>query len=1007
MKKLMVLLVLLLLVSSQVYAYRSLRVSVEQKDGWGWWNNGQYDTDDLTIVWGPTDENIDSVVVTITPFGEPLFRDKGLYVVESNSSAGDTSVSMHLPEGVWLYARLFVESNGDWEAGPSTSFWVKPLGWNGFPIFGSYFCNEFTNSKIDTLNNYPILIADIKSMGQDSNKRDVSNSIRTTCGTKTLRIAHDYVQSLNTGNIFDNTVLDSCKVWYKDDFNPYYFADTTSLGEALPDDEDISEDVDVYNPLVFDPWGLGAYKDSIWCYAAIQNSMNDPNPLEIVAVMDVDTTSNTVTLVRGEGRTSKRTWDSGDVIRVMKYQKPTLGYNSAIPPDLTVDRETLRDGKYFEEWFNDILWDIIDSTKVDSNYWLDAYQNDTFFERNQSEHVSVDAMDDMVADFVNGDFGYDFGFMSNTRVNENTHFARMDSFATMGMYEETNVKKRFDNDAHQDIFEEAFSYSQYRHTKAVLYGTNQVPHFMVLDNDQDSLNTDEDVDDRRRLMAYATVRGMIYLKKKDAVYGVWNGERCVDEFEDAKWPEDTASDSDYYGWLGAPIEDCQLIVNTPDSINIVQDNLFNDEFDDWEITNGTIELTGIEPQEGDSCALIHSTSTSGFGGSVLSQDIDYNEGLSSDKYSTLSFWVRADKPRLIDVNVKCGSSPAHTLASGKRFCPSAYWQRWLFRFKGDGDEDVRVEFHVGNGYEPDNDTVDVYLDNVALYNEDIWVGYSRKFENGMVLYQHTDSDQVMSAWPALKKIRDPNPATYAWADTLHNSGGGYIPTVFTVPTDDDSLGGAYFLSGSPVLNFAEKCAIEEEEEVVYITDRAGDEYENDRTLDSYVSAKTGETATNFGDATELMLVNSPASQRRFAYFKFDIGSLVPDTATVSCAKLFFVISDAVGENLNDTLVLYNVVDDWVEDEITWNIPETGESWTGYHGLGSVQDSVFIDGTLFQEYALDVKDLVEDVLDGNGVPDGWLNVAVGDLAGGTVSHWVASREALPWYRPMLMITYLEE
>ena len=89
------------------------------------------------------------------------------------------------------------------------------------------------------------------------------------------------------------------------------------------------------------------------------------------------------------------------------------------------------------------------------------------------------------------------------------------------------------------------------------------------------------------------------------------------------------------------------------------------------------------------------------------------------------------------------------------------------------------------------------------------------------------------------------------------------------------------------------------------------------------------------------------------------------------------------------------------------IAYTGGPWPfGYHGLGDAQDSVVIDSTLFQEYGFDVQDLVEAVLDGNGVPDSCLNVAVGDLAGGLVSHWLASREATSWYRPMLMITYQE-
>ena len=661
-----------------------------------------------------------------------------------------------------------------------------------------------------------------------------------------------------------------------------------------------------------------------------------------------------------------------------------------------------------------------DDTQPYNEPWMDGYQNDIYYTRSSIENFTKSAYENHISYYFHQSGMDEYPYMINCRLNKwpAEAFSVVDSFVPWAMYSETHVDARFippddPDNTPVDIFEDAYSHALYRRDKIMRFNDNSMPHVMALCNRQDKTNGDADVDDRREYMAYTVCRGLIYMKAhfdgKDEGCCVWQGELCVDTEGNIQYPTNTADDAGYYGWLGVPIEDCQYVMGTPSEGPDLQQGGFEGATNEW-LWSGTGSWGAVttDPHGGSKCAKLMPTNVTGdWESATLYQNITTGiDFTGTDQWGTLSFWVRADEPRLIYVEIY--DNVAGTLLQrGHRFAPKGYWKRWVMRFESAGASgDITVRFHVGNGYEPPNyQAIPVYLDDVELWDEDIWTGLSRKFENGMVLWHQQSTDQTFTIpTTGLKRLNTQDvPPGEGWDDPELNTGETESGPTVTVPCNPDGgTGGALFLYGSPVFQPATYYVDTHQQRLLKFSDRAGSEYINGVTSGTFI-VETDPTANN-GSGKILPVVNT-ANRRRVSYLKFNIGSYIPSDATLVKARLYLTTALTHGDSLIDTLVVYNCVDSWVEDEAKWNVPYTGGSWTGDHGLGNPVDSVAIDGTIGKEYSLGVKSLVQDVLDGNGVPDGYLNVGLVDRHGGNAAHAMASEESnISQFRPMLLVVY---
>jgi len=111
---------------------------------------------------------------------------------------------------------------------------------------------------------------------------------------------------------------------------------------------------------------------------------------------------------------------------------------------------------------------------------------------------------------------------------------------------------------------------------------------------------------------------------------------------------------------------------------------------------------------------------------------------------------------------------------------------------------VFISFNIGNGYELDNDTISVYLDAVEFREEDWWIGLSRKFQHGIVLFQQTETAQDFTIPRGrLKRLNETFVADSTWADITKNTGASEPGPIVTLPRDDSYWGASLFLYGSP------------------------------------------------------------------------------------------------------------------------------------------------------------------------------------------------------------------
>src|SRR4030042_1149228 len=111
MKRLIVLIAALILSAGWACGMENMVVSVEQRDAWGW--RPQEGADDVHIILTNPPPGTDRVVVSLVPFHMPIIRGKGITLLDSLVTGNvNVHVSMHWPENLWCWVRVFEYDNG-------------------------------------------------------------------------------------------------------------------------------------------------------------------------------------------------------------------------------------------------------------------------------------------------------------------------------------------------------------------------------------------------------------------------------------------------------------------------------------------------------------------------------------------------------------------------------------------------------------------------------------------------------------------------------------------------------------------------------------------------------------------------------------------------------------------------------------------------------------------------------------------------------------------------------
>ncbi len=103
----------------------------------------------------------------------------------------------------------------------------------------------------------------------------------------------------------------------------------------------------------------------------------------------------------------------------------------------------------------------------------------------------------------------------------------------------------------------------------------------------------------------------------------------------------------------------------------------------------------------------------------------------------------------------------------------------------------------------------------------------------------------------------------------------------------------------------------------------GDANSYSSTADTYISSST--PTSNYGSLTGILVDGSPSSDRSLIKFDNLIGkgfNQVPENSTITNANLTIYISDT-----GDAVNVYQILENWTENEATYNNRLTGTSWT--------------------------------------------------------------------------------
>lgn len=94
--------------------------------------------------------------------------------------------------------------------------------------------------------------------------------------------------------------------------------------------------------------------------------------------------------------------------------------------------------------------------------------------------------------------------------------------------------------------------------------------------------------------------------------------------------------------------------------------------------------------------------------------------------------------------------------------------------------------------------------------------------------------------------------------------------------------------------------------------------------DSLIFAQ--DATTNFGTNISLNVGETVSATELFrSLIKFDLSS-IPSTANITSAVLNLWVSSSAGASSDLTINVFRVLRNWVEDQVTWNVYSTGNSW---------------------------------------------------------------------------------
>ncbi len=140
--------------------------------------------------------------------------------------------------------------------------------------------------------------------------------------------------------------------------------------------------------------------------------------------------------------------------------------------------------------------------------------------------------------------------------------------------------------------------------------------------------------------------------------------------------------------------------------------------------------------------------------------------------------------------------------------------------------------------------------------------------------------------------------------------------------------------------------------------------------DSYISS--GHTTVNYGSETQIIIDGSPTSERGLILFKDIIGrgfNQVPENSIIKNANLTFYVSDT-----GDQVDVYQILENWTENQVTYNNRLSGTPWSSTGCSGSPSRSIIISDSFtassIGKYTINVTNSLKDWVSGSG-NYGWI------------------------------------
>ncbi|NQU73796.1 MAG: DNRLRE domain-containing protein, partial [Candidatus Omnitrophica bacterium] len=330
-----------------------------------------------------------------------------------------------------------------------------------------------------------------------------------------------------------------------------------------------------------------------------------------------------------------------------------------------------------------------------------------------------------------------------------------------------------------------------------------------------------------------------------------------------------------------------------------------------------------------------------------------------------------------------------------------------------------------------SDTVyyeDTYLDPSTTYEYELFAVYDYGYEESTRVYTEGTTEPAL---PELPYIESLTPTFVPYADSpIHpltiegrdftTSGDVEISdgqNVFTVSVYDSytTWGVSDIQIAVPVMR-----ATNYEVTVVTSVGRSNavsfevqpvigeDPYVCEAIIDTYISQEN--PTTNYGSATPLIVDGSPSGSDLSILLKWDIESAgIPQDSPIIFANIDYMITDSPANSSRQAYQLYEIKQDWVEAEATWEASSTGNPWqlAGAQGPNDRGSTVIGETIISLEFMLGPQTITLNP-DGLGLIESWLdnpltnNGIIISSPDNSDSLKFNSREAAENYRPKLTI-----